>query len=396
MERLKAQRAARVGPAAATRPSALSSPRPTVPPAGAAALRPQQPSAVPPLPQPAVRPLPTRAATIHASPPLQPFHSPPRSDERSPYPPDSASAYPTSFSLPADHYPPGDGDDYAVDEAHSPRPWHDGFSYVGPAGAALRTPSRSSGRTVLHEAHGRAAALGIDGPDGGAPPRAGPPSRAELLEWERARREGRDEVRARGGSPAVRERLDREEDVRSSWGWEEATEGLRDPGRSTVSDLEEEDRSEVRVDEILMQVRLSSLPRALTSSECELLLMLDSFCAQDWLLQPPPDRPVTDGLLSFPDMWYGVYAVLTPSHFYLLHDADANADAQLAFAVHDVVAVERISKHARDGFEPFFVEVRGGDKLYFAGMEKLDAELWSLKIKCVAPFLCLAHPLAQS
>ncbi|GAA5838759.1 hypothetical protein JCM9279_003852 [Rhodotorula babjevae] len=355
MERLKAQRAARVDPAMAARPSAPPLSPPTDLLAGDAATRLQQPTAAPPLPPPTARSLPTRAAALHPSPPLQPFRSPPRSDERSPYPPDSASAYPTSFGLPADYYPlHDDGGDYADDKAHSPRPWHDGFSYVGPAGAALRTPSRSSDRTVLHEAHGRTSALEVDEQEHGAPRQAGPPSRAELLEWERARREADwGETRAPGESPAARERLGVEEDVRSSWAWEEATEGLRDPGRSTLADLEEE-RSEVRVDEILMQ---------------------------DWLLQPPPDRPVTDGLFSFPDMWHGAYAVLTPSHFYLLADADANAEAVLAFAVADVVAVERMSKHARAGFEPFFVKLRGGDNVYFAGTEKLDAELWSLKIK---------------
>ncbi|GAA5928081.1 hypothetical protein JCM3775_002810 [Rhodotorula graminis] len=303
-----------------------------------------------------IRPVPAgaavpveRAAQARAA---RPFHSPPPSDDRTPYPPDSASAHPASSRLAADFYPPHDG--YGATEPHSARPWHDGFSYVGPAGAAIRTPSRSSGRTVLHEAHGRPSADELDEPHGAQRPGARP-SRAELLEWERARREAeRGEARERGGPPTVHVRGERElDDVRSSWGWEEATEGLREPGKSVAAEPDERGE-EVRVDEVLMQ---------------------------DWLLQPPPDRAVTDGLLSFPDMWHAVYAILTPSHLYLLDDADVNADALIAFAVADVANVELISKHARRGFEPFCVKLRGGDALYFAGTETLDAELWSLKIK---------------
>lgn len=58
------------------------------------------------------------------------------------------------------------------------------------------------------------------------------------------------------------------------------------------------------------------------------------------------------------------------------------------FAVADLVHVQRILKHARDGFEPFFVELRGGElrggeRLYFAGTQELDGALWTLKLKCV-------------
>ncbi|GAA6048366.1 hypothetical protein JCM3770_000970 [Rhodotorula araucariae] len=98
----------------------------------------------------------------------------------------------------------------------------------------------------------------------------------------------------------------------------------------------------------------------------------------DWLLLPPLERPVTDGLLSFPDLWRPGLATLTPSYVYLVLAEDAVP--VVAFAVQDVSRITRDTSHATSGFEPFFVELRGGERWYFAGTGDLDAALWTLKL----------------
>lgn len=252
MERLKAQRAARGTPAPrAAGPPQAATPSPRSPPSG----QPFTSSVSTPRTS---LPVPSRAPTLHPSPPLQPFNSPPSSIERlpgpHPLPHDPALVYPASQVRPPISYD--------SEAAYSPRPWHDGFSYVGPAAAAAAaaaaadavTPSRSSDRTVHNEAQPLSPSTGAHAHAMPAPvQRAGPPSRGQLLEWERQRREAE-----RGADGALREspssRDEKAETVRSSWGWEEATEGLRS-GRRSPAGRPEQQTPQTRVDEILMQVR---------------------------------------------------------------------------------------------------------------------------------------------
>ncbi|TNY23040.1 hypothetical protein DMC30DRAFT_77733 [Rhodotorula diobovata] len=247
MDRLKAQRAARATAAAATEPALTAAPSPRSPPSG-------QPFASSASAPRTSLPVPSRAPTLHPSPPLQPFHSPPASSELLPHPRPHLHDPNRVYTPPQANAPIS----YDSEAAYSPRPWHDGFSYVGPAAAAAAanamTPSRSSDRTVLNEAQPLSTSTGAHAHAMPAPvQRAGPPSRGQLLEWERQRREAE-----RGTDGALREspssRDEKAETVRSSWGWEEATEGLRS-GRRSPAGRPEQQTPQMRTDEILMQVR---------------------------------------------------------------------------------------------------------------------------------------------
>ncbi|BGP49889.1 hypothetical protein JCM10450v2_005794 [Rhodotorula kratochvilovae] len=387
MERLKAQRAARAAQAGEPAPVVAAAPvhRPPVslPHDSVAPRAPTHTSAPPPSPR----------ATPLPSPPLQPFDSPPTSANRTPCPADTAVRYPWSEELaPAaladphgygDWLPYSDYEDPAyahlpthpsalLNEPFEPSPLQPSVPHSYPfrpasaSAPSYRPDTRASDRTLLHESAALPPQPQLASPphaSPGAPPEGSPKGsgaaqqavaegvradRGALLAWERERRAA-ERAAAGGATPAGA--VQSEGTVWSSWGWEEATAALRD-GQSAGA-REERREEELQPEEIL---------------------------AQDWLLLPPPERLMTDGLLSFPDLWHPVYAVLTPSHLYLLLDDDT--DPVPVLAVSDLVRTARETIHARSGFEPFFVELKGGARRYFAGTRELDAALWTLKLKC--------------
>ncbi|BGP41729.1 hypothetical protein JCM10449v2_005720 [Rhodotorula kratochvilovae] len=330
------------------------------------------------------------AATAGSAPP---FDSPPTSANRTPYPADNAVRYPWSEELaPAaladphgygDWLPYSDYEDPAyahlpthpsalLNEPFEPSPLQPSVPHSYPfrpasaSAPSYRPDTRASDRTLLHESAALPPQPQLASPphaSPGAPPEGSPKGsgaaqqavaegvradRGALLAWERERRAA-ERAAAGGATPAGA--VQSEGTVWSSWGWEEATAALRD-GQSAGA-REERREEELQPEEIL---------------------------AQDWLLLPPPERLMTDGLLSFPDLWHPVYAVLTPSHLYLLLDDDT--DPVPVLAVSDLVRTARETIHARSGFEPFFVELKGGARRYFAGTRELDAALWTLKLKC--------------
>ncbi|POY74477.1 hypothetical protein BMF94_2476 [Rhodotorula taiwanensis] len=106
----------------------------------------------------------------------------------------------------------------------------------------------------------------------------------------------------------------------------------------------------------------------------------EQILAQGWLLLPPLDRPMTDGLLAFNDLWTPAYALLTP-HDLTVRLEDGSGSPSLAFEVAEVVSVERLSKHERSGFEPFCVSLVDGSHFFAAASDHLGGAFWALKIE---------------
>ncbi|KAK4330213.1 hypothetical protein RTBOTA2_005545 [Rhodotorula toruloides] len=100
--------------------------------------------------------------------------------------------------------------------------------------------------------------------------------------------------------------------------------------------------------------------------------------AEGWLLLPPTHRPFTDGLLRFSELWAPVYVLLTPATLHLGGLQGEQNEVNLPLI--DIVRVVRLSNFNQPTFEPFRIDFASGEYLHVAGTQALDAAFWSLKI----------------
>ncbi|GAA6002571.1 uncharacterized protein JCM10292_007736 [Rhodotorula paludigena] len=366
LERLKAQRTARFAqdpPASAATPAEVTRPLPAAGPASAISAIVASVS------------LPT---DIPQSPPLQPFDTPRISSASLAYEP---VAFDTTFPLEQlgqDHMPWTGYDDFNTTlhqdqpifregTADGLHPLPDMLDDLGPVYDDHRSPSAMSVGTVLNEAmplesHQPTADWGV------SPPAGGPIASGEQHSpmWER-------QNTSSAPSPLEQRRRLREAKLEWERRRREEERAQESPGVDVVA-------APATLVASSSGTQLESLPPDWSDPAASSVSPLapEPVLLEGWLLLPPVERPFTPGLLSFPDLWQAFYAVLTPSQLFLVSPpADVPT---LAYSICEVARTVRLTQHNCDGFEPFCIELKNGDKLYFAGVQALDGALWSLKL----------------
>ncbi|BGP33689.1 hypothetical protein JCM10296v2_005493 [Rhodotorula toruloides] len=246
-----------------------------------------------------------------------------------------------------------------------------------------RVPSRLSERTLLNEAAPKLVATPvppvIDSPAPPAPPpntvHVQPLSQPSLSEegmtgdepgdpWERrAWRERRERQALLDWERARREEERRNRPPQAS---DPSSHPM--PPAERVADAHEPTGGRPRSS----RSHQSSASSAISPPEPEPVL------AEGWLILPPTHRPFTDGLLRFPEQWMPVYVLLTPVTLHLGGLQGERNEVNLPLV--EIVRVVRLPNFNQPTFEPFRIDFASGEYLHLAGTQALDAAFWSLKI----------------